>query len=91
MAYPKAFALHKVGLADTAVRKALAAYTPQAADSVQEDAARWRMAVLIGNEVMMHPDKRTHATAGDSVCPHHLFPPCAAMAASTAPVRSEPL
>ena len=39
MAYPKAFALHKVGLADTAVRKALAAYTPQAADSVQEDAA----------------------------------------------------
>ncbi len=37
MAYPKAFALHKVGLADTAVRKALAAYTPQAADSVQED------------------------------------------------------
>ena len=40
MAYPKAFALHKVGLADTAVRKALAAYTPQTADSVQEDAAR---------------------------------------------------
>ena len=43
MAYPKAFALHKVGLADTAVRKALAAYTPQAADSVQEDAARYRL------------------------------------------------
>ena len=33
MAYPKAFALYKVGLADTAVRKALAAYTPQAADT----------------------------------------------------------
>ena len=28
-----------------------------------EDAARWRMAALIGNEVMLHPDKRTHATA----------------------------
>ena len=31
MAYPKAFALHKVGLADTAVRKALATPTPRAA------------------------------------------------------------
>ena len=31
MAYPKAFALHKVGLADTAVRKALATPSPQAA------------------------------------------------------------
>ena len=28
-----------------------------------KDAARWRMAALIGNEVMLHPDKRTHATA----------------------------
>ena len=28
-----------------------------------KDAARWRMVVLIGNEVMLHPDKRTHATA----------------------------
>ena len=37
--------------------------TAQSADSVQEDAARWRMAALIGNEVMLHPDKRTHATA----------------------------
>ena len=34
MAFPKAFALHKVGIADTAVRKALAAYTPQAAERV---------------------------------------------------------
>jgi hypothetical protein len=43
MAYPKAFALHKVGIADTAVREALAApATAQAADSVQEDAARYR-------------------------------------------------
>ena len=41
MAFPKAFALHKVGIADTAVREALAApATAQAADSVQEDAAR---------------------------------------------------
>lgn len=28
-----------------------------------KDAARWRMAALIGNEVMLRPDKRTHATA----------------------------
>ena len=33
------------------------------ADSVQEDAARWRMAALVGNEVMVHPDKRNHAAA----------------------------
>lgn len=32
-------------------------------DDVVKDAARWRMAVLIGNEVMLHPEKRTHATA----------------------------
>ena len=32
-------------------------------DDVVRDAARWRMAALIGNEVMLHPDKRTHATA----------------------------
>ena len=32
-------------------------------DDVVKDAARWRMATLIGNEVMLHPDKRTHATA----------------------------
>ena len=32
-------------------------------DDVVKDAARWRMAALIGNEVMLHPDKRTHATA----------------------------
>ena len=42
--------------------------TPQPApaplsDDVVKDAARWRMAALIGNEVMLHPDKRTHATA----------------------------
>lgn len=39
MAFPKAFALHKVGLADTAVREALAA---PPADSVLEDADRYR-------------------------------------------------
>ena len=32
-------------------------------DDVVKDAARWRMAALIGNEVMLPPDKRTHATA----------------------------
>ncbi len=32
-------------------------------DDVVKDAARWRMAALIGNEVMLHPEKRTHATA----------------------------
>ena len=32
-------------------------------DDVMKDAARWRMAVLIGSEVMLHPNKRTHATA----------------------------
>ena len=32
-------------------------------DDVVKDAARWRMAALIGNELMLHPDKRTHATA----------------------------
>ena len=37
--------------------------TAQSADSVQEDAARWRMAALIGKELMLRPDKRTHATA----------------------------
>lgn len=40
--------------------------TPQPtplSDDVVKDAARWRMAALIGNEVMLHPDKRTHATA----------------------------
>lgn len=35
MAFPKAFALHKVGIADTAVREALAAPAP-AAESVQQ-------------------------------------------------------
>lgn len=67
MAFPKAFALHKVGIADTAVREALAAPAPppeceteaekrafafgwfkaleserMKAESVQEDAARYR-------------------------------------------------
>ena len=42
--------------------------TPQPApaplsDGAVKDAARWRMAVLIGNELMLRPDKRTHATA----------------------------
>ena len=32
-------------------------------DDVVKDAARWRMVALIGNEVMLHPEKRTHATA----------------------------
>lgn len=35
----------------------------QVACSVLEDAARWQMAVLIGNEVMLHPEKRTHPAA----------------------------
>ena len=39
MAYPKACALHKVGLADTAVRKALATPSPQAAQ--QAPAGAW--------------------------------------------------
>jgi hypothetical protein len=38
-----------------------AARTP--ADSVLEDAARWQMAVLVGNEVMLHPDKRSNPSA----------------------------
>jgi hypothetical protein len=125
MAFPKAYTLHKVGIADTAVRETLAAPaagavagppeygamefgwtyahiqladgdkrlialvvrlfgnehqafsdlealvhrahrapTPAAqADSVLEDADRWRMAVLVGKEVMLHPEKRTHANA----------------------------
>ena len=40
MAFPKAFALHKVGIADKAVREALAAPATAQADSVLEDAAR---------------------------------------------------
>ena len=32
-------------------------------DDVVRDAARWRMAALIGNELMLRPEKRTHATA----------------------------
>ena len=32
-------------------------------DSVREDAARWQMAVLVGNEVMLHPDKRSNPSA----------------------------
>ena len=46
MAYPKAFALHKVGLADTAVRKALATPSPQAAQQAPAGATPWRSAVL---------------------------------------------
>lgn len=33
------------------------------AESVLEDAARWQMAVLVGNEVLMHPDKRSNPAA----------------------------
>lgn len=39
---------------------------PQAAPASQGDALdaeRWRMAALVGNEVMVHPDKRNHAAA----------------------------
>ncbi len=32
-------------------------------DDVVRDAARWRMVALIGNEVMLHPEKRTQAAA----------------------------
>ena len=42
MAFPKAFALHKVGIADKAVLEALAAPATAQADSVLEDAARYR-------------------------------------------------
>lgn len=35
----------------------------QAADSVLEDVARWKMAVLVVNEVMLPPEKRTHPAA----------------------------
>ena len=45
-----------------------AATAPQPApaplsDDVVKDAARWRMVTLIGNEVMLHPEKRTQAAA----------------------------
>lgn len=40
-----------------------AAAPAHAADSVLEDAARWQMAALIGNEVMLPPDKRTNPAA----------------------------
>ncbi len=45
--------------------RGMQATTPpaQAADSVREDAARWQMAVLVGNEVMLHPDKRSNPSA----------------------------
>ena len=36
---------------------------PVPADSVLEDAARWQMVVLVGNEVMLHPEKRSYAAA----------------------------
>lgn len=32
-------------------------------DDVVREAARWRMVALIGNEVMLHPEKRTQAAA----------------------------
>ena len=32
-------------------------------DDAVKDAARWRMVALIGNEVMLHPEKRTQAAA----------------------------
>ena len=51
---------------EAAVDSALAAPQPAPAplsDGVVKDAARWRMAVLIGYEVMMHPEKRAHAVA----------------------------
>ena len=45
-----------------------AATAPQPApaplsDDAVKDAARWRMVALIGNEVMLHPEKRTQAAA----------------------------
>ena len=49
------------GYATEYAKAALASSAP--ADSVLEDAARWKMAVLVGNEVMMHPEKRTHPAA----------------------------
>ena len=46
-----------------AVHDTLAAQPAPLSDEVVKDAARWRMVALIGNEVMLHPEKRTHATA----------------------------
>ena len=46
-----------------AVADRITALATNPAESVQEDAARWRMAALVGNEVMVHPDKRNHAAA----------------------------
>lgn len=43
-----------------------AANAPQPSPAAQGDALdaeRWRMAALVGNEVMVHPDKRNHAAA----------------------------
>jgi hypothetical protein len=49
------------GYATEYAKAALAARAP--ADSVLEDAARWRMVVLVGNEVLMHPDRRSNPAA----------------------------
>ena len=48
MAYPKAFALHKVGLADTAVREALAAPATQQAGATKEHV---RLVRVIANKI----------------------------------------
>lgn len=69
IAYSAATKLRELGFAwDEAAEAWLNSVAPQPApaplsDDVVRDAARWRMAALIGNEVMLHPDKRTHATA----------------------------
>lgn len=61
-------ALHKpaVDKAWGQFQSAMAAPQPAPAplsDDVAKDAARWRMVALIGNEVMLHPEKRTQAAA----------------------------
>ena len=43
--------------------EALALKAERQEGSVLEDAARWQMAVLVGNEVMLHPDKRSNPSA----------------------------
>ena len=56
----------EIALLKKALREAEAAPQPAPAplsDDVVKDAARWRMVALIGNEVMLHPEKRTQAAA----------------------------
>ena len=56
----------EIALLKKALLEAEAAPQPAPAplsDDAVKDAARWRMVALIGNEVMLHPEKRTQAAA----------------------------